>query len=201
MLSISHFWLNYDSIVSPGCAPLAEFRAASLSANKACLQPKMEKASRVVLRVDEIHFAPPVKPWNDTILLQIPTDSGFNHGFNHVVRNGFHPQFASDCLPSAQVLFGCGCLALASPPFFWARLLRAIPCWRCSCRRQRQITTLGVGKNQKEKNKTTWIAKLRSLFSVTVAGVWGKVHGKKNSSNWRSRHGLLFLPRVAPCLV
>ena len=32
--------------------------------------------------------APPEKPWNDSIPLQIPTNNGFNHGFK-VVRNGF----------------------------------------------------------------------------------------------------------------
>ena len=38
------------------------------------------------------------------------------------------------------------------------------------------------------ESETTWIAKLLP-FSVTVAGVWGKVDGTKSDRNWRPRQG------------
>ena len=56
----------------------------------------LTSSSRYNATVDgcEIHFAPPKKPWNHSIPLQIATNNGCNHGFK-VVRNGFrnHPQY------------------------------------------------------------------------------------------------------------
>ena len=49
---------------------------------------QMRGCMQVILWTDKIHFAPPKKPRNDSITLEIPKQTcGFNHGFISCVSN------------------------------------------------------------------------------------------------------------------